>query len=80
MDGADLDSLAGDCVAVLNETINGAALGHRHSDPLCLHVEFLKQQEIRFVNRSRRLHAFLQFVDRANMIDVRMRADDLLRL
>ena len=59
MDHADLNSAARNRVAVLDELIDRAALRRRHSDPLRLHVEFLKQKEIRFVDRSRSLHAFL---------------------
>src|SRR5262249_51167207 len=42
MNGANFDSLAGNCVPVLKEVIDAAALRHRHSDPLRLHVQFLK--------------------------------------
>src|SRR5262245_29621600 len=79
MDNSHLNAATGNRVAVLNELIDGAALRHGHSDPLFLQIQLLKYEQVCFVNRSRRLHLFLQFADCPDMINVRMRANDLFR-
>src|SRR5215831_18727228 len=79
MDNSHLNAATGNRVAVLNELIDGAALRHGHSDPLCLQIQLLKQEQVCFVNCSRRLYLFLQFANCPDMINVRMRANDLFR-
>jgi len=78
MNDTHFDAPAGDRIAILNEMIDGAAFRHRDSDPLRLHIELVEQEQIGFVDRSRGASELLQVADRTHMIDVRMRAHDLL--
>src|SRR5262245_39275057 len=79
MDHADFDTLTRKSVAILNEVVDRASLRHRHSDPLRLHIEFFIQEPIRVVNSGRRWNPLLQVANRSDVVDVRMRANDLLR-
>ena len=42
MNHSNLDPLAGNRIAVLNEVLDRASFWHRHSNPLGLHVELFK--------------------------------------
>ena len=79
VDCADLDAAARDRVSILNEMVDDSAFGRRHSDPLRLHIQLFKEQEIGLVNGRRRAGAFLQLENCADMINMRVGADDLLQ-
>ena len=59
MNRADLDSFARNTRAIIEKMIDDAAFRHGNADELRLHVELLEEEQIGFVNRRRRFHAFL---------------------
>src|SRR5262245_13305155 len=79
MDDTNFDPLARYSVAVLHEMIDRATPWHWHTNPLGLHVELFKQKEIGFVNGGGSLCLFLQFTNCSDVVNVRMRTNDLLR-
>ena len=70
-------AMTGNRAAVVKQAIDNASPGTRHSDPLGLHIEFIKEEDIRFVNRGRRSASLLKIVNRSNVIDMRVSADNL---
>lgn len=70
-------AMAGNRAAVVKQAVDNASLGARHSDPLGLHIEFIKEKDIRFVNRGRRSASLLKIVNCSNVINMRVSADNL---
>ena len=78
VDHTHLDTLACDCIAIAHETVDNTALRRGHTDPLRLHVQLFEKEKIGFVNCRGGAEAFLQILNGTDVIDVRMRANDLL--
>src|SRR6516165_2376781 len=80
VDDANFDALTRHGVAILHKPIDSSAFGYGYSDPLCLHIELVEQKQVRFVNGGWSAEAILQILNRSDVVDVSVCADNLLRV
>ena len=77
MQDAHFNTTASHRIAVLQEAVDHSLFRRRHPDPLGLHLEFLKQKQIRLVDRCRCSGKLLKLMDGADVVNVCVRTDDL---
>ena len=75
---AHFNAMAGNSVTILHKLIDSAGLGDGNSCPLRLHIEFFKQKQVGFMNRSRHTQSLLQIRNRAHVVNMSMCAHELL--
>jgi hypothetical protein len=63
-------------VALLHKVLDSSGRRSRNAQPLCLNVEMLIKIEIALVNEDWRASSPLESREAANMVNVRVRADD----
>ena len=76
---SEFDSVACDGIAVLNKAVDYSGIGRGQANELCLNIQMLEQRQVGLVDGGRHTPPFLQIIDRADVIDMRVSADDLLR-
>src|SRR5262249_32676064 len=76
---AELNAIAGDRAAVIQETIDRAAFWSRQTQPLGLCIQRIEQEQIGLVNRCGRTGSLLKLEDRSHMVDMCMCAHNLLQ-
>src|ERR1041385_383320 len=77
VDDSHLNAVAADRVPIRYKLIDRAAFWHGHSAPLCLYIQLIEQKEISFMDGGWCADAFLDFIDCTDVVNMRVRADEL---
>src|SRR5689334_9466243 len=79
MDYSQFEARACDRLAVVQIRVDTSFPRTLDIQKLCLDIEVFKEKQVRLVYCGRSSGALLQFINRADVIDVRVSTDDLLQ-